>query len=215
MVLAAVKTASEELCSLEQLPREHTEMTDVIICPEIVGGKVRFEVQRYHIVDAVALKGGLITVNVIRSLLIYHSHILIQCGRMQDIVLIEQADILSGSKLQALVCIAGDPSVPVEFAVDDPAVCACGILPADLPDIAVRLVGAVRQTQLPVLIRLVHHGIEHLDLEFPLVVPQGYQNADLYHAVKLRTPLLLCLLRRRKARRAVNFFCLRLDLLLL
>ena len=42
--------------------------TDVIVCPQVVRRKIRLKMQRNHVVDAVALEGCLIAVNVIRVL---------------------------------------------------------------------------------------------------------------------------------------------------
>ncbi len=99
VILTAVKAAAEQLRPLEQFSREHAEMTDVIVRSEIVGRKVRFEVQRDHVVDAVPLERRLIAVYIIRALLVDHFHILVQRAGMQDVILVKQPDVLARGKL--------------------------------------------------------------------------------------------------------------------
>ena len=199
VILTAVEFGPEQLVSLQKPSGKHAEMADIVVGPEIVRRIIGLEVHGKHMIDIVHLKGGLITVEVVRPLLVDGLHILIQHAGMQHIVLIQKAHILPRSHLQAGIGVAGNTSVFLQLLIDNPALRLRLILPADLLYIGVGFVGAVRKTKLPVPIGLIHDGLKHLHLKVPVIVPQGHQNADLHHPGKHRLPLLLGLLRPGKA----------------
>ena len=75
VILTAVKLAAEQLAALQKLSAEHAEMADVIVGKQVIRCKIRLEMQRDHMIDAVSLKGCFITVNVIRILFADRLHI--------------------------------------------------------------------------------------------------------------------------------------------
>ena len=83
MILAAVKLRPEQPRLFQQFLRKYREMTNVVIRPQIVNGKIRFEVNGQHVINAVSLKSHLVTVNIIRILLTDRPHILVKHRRMQ------------------------------------------------------------------------------------------------------------------------------------
>ena len=135
-------------------------------------------------IDITALKGCLIAVEIVRPLFVYRLHILKQHARMQNIILIQQSDIFPGCQFKAGIRICGNTTVHIQLPVNNPSVSLFGIFPADLPDVTVRLIGAVRQTKLPVLIGLVQHRFQHCGLKLSLIVPERHQNTDLHHLGK-------------------------------
>ena len=92
----------------------------------------------------------------------------------------------------------------IQVLIDDTTIRLRRVLPAEFLDIGVLRVGTVRQTQFPVGIRLIHDAVQHLDLEFPFIVPQRNQNADLRHIREYRLFFLFPLLRIRKASGSVG-----------
>ena len=192
MILAAVVLRSEKRLSLQQCPLKHAKMTDVIICSEIVRRIVRLKMYNQHMIDIAALKGRLITVEMIRPLLIDRLHILKQHAWMQNIILIQQSDVFPGCQFEAGIRVCGNTAVHIQMPVNNPSASPPGIFPTDVPDIAVRLVGAVRQTKLPVLIGLVQHRIKHCGLKLSLIVPERHQNTDLHHMGKYGFSLRCC-----------------------
>ena len=105
MILAAVKTGTEQFCPVKQFSVKHAEMTDIIIRPQIINGKIRLKMHSQHFVQVAALKSGLITVEIIRIFLIDGLHIFKQNRRMQQIVMVKKADILPCGQLQAFIGI--------------------------------------------------------------------------------------------------------------
>ena len=65
-------------------------MTDVVIGSQIIYGKIRLEVQRDHVVDAVTLEGSLITVDIISIFFIDSLNIPVQNLRMKDIIMVKK-----------------------------------------------------------------------------------------------------------------------------
>ena len=88
-----------------------------------------------------SLEGGLITIEIIRTLLIDLLHIRIQYGRMQNIILVKQSDIISGSQLVTLVGVIGDTAVMIQVLIDDTAIRLRRVLLAEFLDIGVLRVG--------------------------------------------------------------------------
>ena len=107
MVLAAVKFRAEQRHTLQQFPVKSTEMTDVIIGPQIIRSKIRLKMERNHVVNRlISLESGLIAINIVRSLLTDHLHILIEHTRVQHVVMIKQRDILTGGHIQTGIGVA-------------------------------------------------------------------------------------------------------------
>ena len=75
-----------------------------------------------HFINIVLLEGGLITVQIIRTLFIDFLHIGIQYGRMQNVILIEQSDIVSGGQLVTLIGVVGNTSVMVQVLIYNTAI---------------------------------------------------------------------------------------------
>ena len=78
VILAAVKLRPEQPRLFQQFLRKYRKMTDIIVGPQIINRKIRFEMNGQHIINAVPLKSHLVTVNIIRILLTDHLHILIK-----------------------------------------------------------------------------------------------------------------------------------------
>ena len=93
----------------------------------------------------------------------------------------------------------------VQVLIDDTTVCLRRVLLAKFLDIGVLRVGTVRQTQFPVLIRLIHDAVQHLDLELSPIVPQWNQNTDLRHIREDCLFLHFALFGIRKTAGAVGF----------
>ena len=121
VVLTSVKLGPEQLCSVKKRPLKNTEMADIVIGTQVVYGIIRFEVHGDHPVDVIPLKGGLITVDIVRILLIYCLYIPVQNLRMKNIIVVKKTYVLSVCKLQAVVGIACDTFVLLKLLIDDPA----------------------------------------------------------------------------------------------
>ncbi len=106
MVLTAVKSTAKQLRALQKLARKHAEMTDVIICPKVIGRKIRLKMQGNHIINAVALKGRFIAVNIVRVLLVDDLDILIQYGGVQHVVMVKKPDVFACCHFITPVCIS-------------------------------------------------------------------------------------------------------------
>ena len=165
--------------------------------------------QHNHVVNAVALEGNLIAVNIIRARLIDGLHILVEHSRVQDIVVIQQGDIIARGQLQALVGVARDALVVLQHMVDNARILR-GVFLTDLSHIRVLVVASVRQAQLPVLIGLGLHAVQKLCQELLGRIVKRGQDAEFHHIGEDRFSLALRLLRRRKAGRAVALHILTL-----
>ena len=95
MVLASIESGAEKFRTVKKFSVKHAEMTDIIICPQIVHCIIRFEMHSQHLVYIATLKSSLIAVQIIRILLIYCFNVFIQYARMENIVMIEQPYIFS------------------------------------------------------------------------------------------------------------------------
>ena len=222
VILTAVKPGTEQLCSIQQLSGKNAEMTDVIICPQIVDGIIRLEVQGNHPVDVPAFEGGLITIDIVRILFIDHLYIFIKGTGMENIVMIKEADIFSCGQGKALIRVAGNALVFYKLFVADrrPGVClpsgpyfglhlqASLVFLHHLSHIGMIPVGAVRQAELPVFIGLIHNGIDHLPQEILRRVVKRHQNTDFHHPLKALLPLGFGLLRGGEAFGSVILPCL-------
>ena len=106
VVLASVILAAEYAGLVQQMSGKSRKMTDIIIAAQIVNRVIRLKMKHNHMIDAVALKGDLIAVNIICSRLVDHLRILIEYGGMQNIIMVKKSDIIACSQLQTLICIA-------------------------------------------------------------------------------------------------------------
>ena len=128
--------------------------------------------QGNHVVyGSAALECGFVTVNIIRPFLADHLHIFIENAGVQYIVMVKKRDIIPRGHGQASVGVAGYTLVFGQFFIQDPAIETAAwpqilfillhVFPADLLHISMLLIGTVRQTELPVLISLVQHRVQH------------------------------------------------------
>ena len=161
MVLATVKRRTEKLRLRKQFAFEQAEMTDVIICAKRIQCIVRLKMQGDHIVDRVALKGCLITIDIIRILFVNCLAILVERRRMQNIIMVEQSDIISRCHSKARIGVTGNSFVSLKFLISYPFIVGC-VFCTDFSDICMLLIGSVRKTQFPVFVSLGTHGIDHV-----------------------------------------------------
>ena len=91
MVLGSVTLAPESSDDIHKFPPEGAEMTYIVICSEIVRCKIRLEMQGDHIVDAAALKGCLIRIDIPGILFFKQAHKLIQRHGVQDVIMIHES----------------------------------------------------------------------------------------------------------------------------
>ena len=140
VVLAAVVFFSEQFVSVQQLPGKNAEMADIIVGAQIIRGIARLKMHGQHTVDIAAFKGSFVAVQVIRILLVDCLYIFVEYAGMEKVVLIQQPDIFSRCHLQAGVGVPRYAFVFIQMLIDNPAFRPGGILPADIPDIAVGFV---------------------------------------------------------------------------
>ncbi len=194
MILAAVIFTAEQSRLIQKLPGKCGKMADIIISSQVINGKIRLKVEDNHMINAVALKGNLVTVNVICPRLIDCLRIFKECSRMQDIVMVKKTDIISCRQLQALVGIAGNSIVVIQHMINNALILFC-ILLTDLSYISMFMIASVRQTQLPVPVGLIFYGIQHICEELLRRIVKRHQDTELHLIFKNRLPLLFRLLR--------------------
>ena len=136
-------------------------MADIIICPQVIYRIIRLEVQGNHVIDIAIFKSCLIAVNIISILLTDYLHIFIKHRRMQDIIMIKQADILSGCHLVTFIGITGDALVFFQLHIFDTRI-ILRIIHTHFADILMLCIRTVCQTQFPLLIGLIRDGFNHL-----------------------------------------------------
>ena len=119
MILAPVKLAAECPALTYKFLGENGKMTNIIVGAKIIRCKIRFKMKCYHVIDRLSGKGRLVTVNIVRPLFTYNLHILEERGRMQYVVMIEQAYVIALCHIEALVRIAGYPEILGQFFVSD------------------------------------------------------------------------------------------------
>ncbi len=121
MVLTAVKFRPEKLRSFHQPLCKHTEMTDIVVGAQVVRRIVRLKMHSQHPINVAALKGRLVTVQIIRPLLVNRLHISKERTRMQDIVVVEQTYIISRRHFVTCVRISCNSFIFCKLAVYNPA----------------------------------------------------------------------------------------------
>ena len=122
VVLRTVKSCTEQFLAFQKFSGKDAEMTDIIVGPQIIRCIIRLKMHGQHFINIVLLEGGLITVQIIRTLFIDFLHIGIQYGRMQNVILIEQSDIVSGGQLVTLIGVVGNTSVMVQVLIYNTAI---------------------------------------------------------------------------------------------
>ena len=122
VVLRTVKSRTEQFLAFQKFSGKDAEMTDIIVGPQIIRCIIRLKMHGQHFINIVLLEGGLITVQIIRTLFIDFLHIGIQYGRMQNVILIEQSDIVSGGQLVTLIGVVGNTSVMVQVLIYNTAI---------------------------------------------------------------------------------------------
>ena len=105
MILTTVKAGTEQLRALQKLPCKYTKVTDIVVGTQIVQSIVRLEMHYQHLVDVTIVESDFITVQIICLLLIDGLHIFIKYTGMQQIIMVKQADKLTGCQLVALIGI--------------------------------------------------------------------------------------------------------------
>ena len=182
-------------------------MADIVVGTQVVNSIVRLKMHGQHFVDITVFKGCFITVNIVRALFVNGFHIFVQCGGMQDVIVVKQTDVFSGGHGIAGVGIAGNSFIFRQFFIADaffvPFLFHVGS--TDFSHFLVRLIGTVRQTELPVFIGLRQHGVYHRRQKFLRCIVKRHQNADLHRSFKYGFPFFFRLFRRRKAVRTVAF----------
>ena len=113
--------------------------------------------------------------------------------------MVEKSDKIPLRHLQTLICISRYALIFLQLPVTDAPV-LCRIFPADLFHKPVLPVRAVRQTELPVLISLVYHRIQHFRQKLLRRIIKRHQNTETDLSRKLRLSLPFRFLRRRKTR---------------
>ena len=202
VILAPVKFGPVQLRPLQQLFIEHAEMTDIVVGTQVVDGVIRLEMHGDHLIHIAVFEGGFVAVDIIRVLFIDHLHIFIQHAGMKQVVVVKRRHEFSRRHFQTSVGVLRDSAVFFKLFVYNPAV-LCRVFPADLSHVGMGIVRTVRQAQLPVLIGLCLHGLDHFPQEILRRVPQRRQHADLHHTVKHRIFLAFPLRVVRKAFRTV------------
>ena len=187
-------------------------MTDIIVGSQVVDRIIRLEMHGQHVVDAVTGKSRLVTVKIIRPLDVYHLYIIIENLRVQDIVMIQQADVSSLRKRQAGIGISGNSQILFQPLIHDAGIGVCIFL-YHLLYIGMFPVGSVRQTELPVGIGLLHHRLDHVAQKPLRRIVKRSQNADRHRICKNLSPLRFSFFRTRKRGAPVPlhgllFFCL-------
>ncbi len=194
MVLAAVELRSEQLRSFQQFSVKHAEMTDVIICAQIVDCKIRLKVERNHIVNAVSVKCGFITVYIIRTFLTDCFHIFIQHRRMQHIVVVKKSDVFSVCQRKAEIGISRNAAASFMTPVKNTAFRADPLLQlgmrlqilsvlfdigkTHLLDIIMFRIGIIRQAEFPVFVSLREYGFDCVRQKLFRRIIKRNQNAD-------------------------------------
>ena len=160
---------------LHQGAAEHGQVADVVIGAEVVQHEVGLEVVEHHMLR-LPLKGRLVGVDKIGLLLGNGPGRVPQGAGMQQVIVVQQGDILTGGHLKALVGVAGNQLILFQLLISD----ACIGLRTGLHMLAYGLVlTGIHAAELPVLVGLVHHGIQHLVQEVQRGVVQGHHDADL------------------------------------
>ena len=149
VVLTAV-----ELCPLvaahlcQQRRAEHAQMADIVVGAQVIQHIIRLEVVDRQMVD-IPFKGHFVRVHKVRALLGNGFRHIPQCAGVQNIVMVQQGDILAAGKGKALIGVARNALVAVQFLVADAAVSAGALLHEGTH---VRVLSGIHHAQLPVAV---------------------------------------------------------------
>ena len=158
----------------QQLCAEHAQVADIVVGAEVVQHVIRLEVVNGPMVD-VALKGDLVGVDEVGPLLGDGLRHIPQRTGVQDVVVVQQGDELARGQRKALVGVARNAVVFLQFLVADTRVrsgtCLHGLTHG-------LILSGVHKAQLPVLIGLVLHRIQQLHQELLRRIVQRHHDAD-------------------------------------
>ena len=169
-----------ELCPLvaahlcQQRRAEHAQMADIVVGAQVIQHIIRLEVVDRQMVD-IPLKGHLVRVHKVRTLLGNGFRHIPQCAGVQNIVMVQQGDILAGGKGKALIGVARNALVAVQFLVADAAVSAGALLHKGTH---VRVLSGIHHAQLPVAVGLVLHRVQQLHQKIVGGVVQRHHDTD-------------------------------------
>ena len=169
-----------ELCPLvaahlcQQRRAEHAQVADIVIGAEVIQHIIRLEVVDRQMVD-VPFKGHLVGVHKVRALLGDGFRHIPQCAGVQDVVMVQQGDIFTRGKGKALIGVARDALVDVQFPVADAAVSAGALLHEGTH---VRVLTGIHHAQLPVAVGLVLHRVQQFHQKIVGGVVQRHHDAD-------------------------------------
>ena len=175
IILAAVELRPLVAAHLgQQRGTEHAQVADVVVGAEVVQHIIRLEVVHRQMVD-VALKGDLVRIHEVGSLLGDGLCHIPQSTRMQDIVVVQQGHIVALDHSKALIGVAGNAVVLVQLPITDAGVGGG----AGLHGLAHRLIlPGVHHAQLPVAVALILHRVQQLHQELLRGVVQRHHDAD-------------------------------------
>ena len=176
VILAAVVLGPLPAAGLfHQHLAERGQVADIVVGAEVVQHEVRLEVVEHHVLH-LALKGRLVGIDEIGSLLHDRLRRVPQGTGVEDIVMIQQGDVIACSQLKTVVGVPGNALILGQFLVADAGV----FLGAGLHMLAHGgVLPGVHTAELPVAVGLVDDGIQQLLEEIQRGVVQGHHNADL------------------------------------
>ena len=169
-----------ELCPLvaahlcQQRRAEHAQVADIVVGAQVIQHIIRLEVVDRQVVD-VPFKGHFVGVHKVRALLGNGFRHIPQCTGVQDVVMVQQSDIFTRGKSKALIGVARNALVAVQFPVADAAVGAGTLLHKDTH---VRVLSGIHHAQLPVAVGLVLHRVQQLHQKIVGGVVQRHHDAD-------------------------------------
>ena len=155
MVLTAIISATEISRFMKQLPTKGREMADIVIRQKIIRRKIRFEMYGKDRFQPWTGKHGLVCIDEIRSLPGDNPPDLIECRRVQDIIMVKQGYVLSLSHGQSSIGIFCYAAI-----ISQPLICYAGIMSSIFPNYATSvhlIVTAICQAKLPFPISLCLH----------------------------------------------------------
>ena len=162
-------------------------MADIVVAPQRIRREVRLEMREKSVLRRF-VEGSLIGVDKVRAGVFNRAHNLIQGRGVQQIVVVEKADIVSRHHLQAGVGIAGDAEVLLQLLIADTIVPA-HIFFANTLNICMLCIAAVRHAQFPVHIGLGQHGLDHRAQELFRRVVQRHHDTEFDSLGKDMLPL--------------------------
>ena len=105
-------------CGIHQPAAEQGQVADIVVGAEVVQHEIRLEVVEHHILH-LALKGRLIGIDKVGSLLGDGLGRVPEGAGMEDVVVVQQGDEVAGGHLDALVGVARDELILLQLPVAD------------------------------------------------------------------------------------------------